>query len=53
MNGVEHNDKLNNQCVVFSQILKKNKCSDLFRNTIIDEEKGLRMFEAKTEKKFV
>ena len=32
---------------------KKNKCVDIFKNTIIDQETGTRMYEEKTETKYV
>lgn len=36
-----------------SQLVKKNKCSDIFKYTVIDSEKGLRMFDDKSAKDFL
>lgn len=36
-----------------SQLVKKNKCSDIFKHAIVDAEKGLRMFDDKTAKDFL
>ena len=41
------------QFVIFAQMGKKNKCADIFKNTVIDQETGTRMFEEKTETKYV
>ena len=35
------------------QILYKDNCDDLFKNAIVDEDKGLRMFPKKTQAQFL
>ena len=45
------NEALTRFCI--SQLVKKNKCSDIFKHAIVDAEKGLRMFEDKTVKDFL
>ena len=45
--------KDHNSAYVFNQILSKNKCIDIFKNTIIDGEKGLRIYDEKSEEDFV
>ena len=36
-----------------NQLVKKNKCSDIFKHAIVDAEKGLKMFDDKTAKDFL
>ena len=38
---------------ILRKIMNKNSCDDIFKNTIIDSDKGLRMYPKKTHEQFL